>query len=70
VSVISRLILEKIYELFVGENETVRNIGVSVEQGSTVQLKDNVFQKKMNAVRGSNLPTCAGTQKFYSQKKL
>ena len=33
VSVISGLILEKIYELFVGTNETVRNIGVSVLSG-------------------------------------
>ena len=26
------------YEVFVGTNETVRNIGVSVKRGSTVQI--------------------------------
>ena len=31
-----RVILEKIYELFVGMHETVRNIGVSMEPVSTV----------------------------------
>ena len=37
VSVLSGLILEKMYELFrVGTNENVRNIRVSVERGSTV----------------------------------
>ena len=37
VSVVSRLILEKIFELFfVGTNETARYIRVSVERGSTV----------------------------------
>ena len=35
--VISGLILEKKYELFVGNNETVRIKRVSVERGSTVQ---------------------------------
>ena len=33
VSVISRLILEKIYELFIRTKETVRNIRVSVLSG-------------------------------------
>ena len=35
-SVLTGLILEKIYEPVVGTNETVRNIRVSVERGSTV----------------------------------
>ena len=33
-SVISGLFFKEMYELFVGTNKTVRNIGVSVERGS------------------------------------
>ena len=43
VSVTSRLILKKIYELFVGENETVRIKRVSVDQGSTVMLSSSTL---------------------------
>ena len=38
-SELSRLILEKICELFVGTKETVRIKQVSIERGSTVYLK-------------------------------
>ena len=34
-SVFSRLLLEKIYELFVGTNKTVRNKRVGIKQVST-----------------------------------
>ena len=40
-SVLSGLILEKIYEIFVGTNETVHNIRVSVVRGFIVFRKKN-----------------------------
>ena len=47
-SVLSGLILEKTYELFVGTNETVRYIRVSVE-------RTNNCLKLLGLVIGSNL---------------
>ena len=38
VSVLTGLMLEKMYELFVGTNKTVRYIWVSIDRGSTVRL--------------------------------
>ena len=43
-SVLSGLILEKIYEIFFGTNETVHNIRVSVVRGFIV------FRKKKNSI--------------------
>ena len=43
---IKRVILEKIYELFVGTNETVSIKRVSIERGSTVTSLRHFFEKK------------------------
>ena len=43
---IKRVILEKIYQLFVGTNETVRIKRVSIERGSTVTSLRHFFAKK------------------------
>ena len=59
-SVTSLLILKKIYELFVGGNETVRIKRVSVDQGSTVMLSSSTLQLSVNqeiSTRGQQLNT-------------
>ena len=48
-SVLSGLILEKIYELFVGTNETVRNIRVSVLSGCLP--KKHIFRAHVAQLR-------------------
>ena len=67
-SVLSGLFFKEMYELLIGECQTVRNNGVSVERGSTVLESVNTPQtadqsyisKKPGEVRrlGGNLSNC------------